>query len=174
MSVSDADLELLESHLDGELSTAEEAALRHRLASEHVLDQELTSIRAERALRAQVFGALEPDDQAVKNLIRGVRNQITKESVRGDRMRILRYIASAAACVMLSFSAGWLGKARVNNQNTAQAPLAQPSPALVAERRQRADSFCGQPGPRFRRWKRGRLSSQSHRRLWACCCRPAF
>jgi hypothetical protein len=74
---------------------------------------ELSALRADRALRIEVFESLEPDDLAVKNLVLGVRKQVTKDAVWGDRMRIARYIASAAAVVVISFSAGWLGKSRV-------------------------------------------------------------
>jgi anti-sigma factor RsiW len=128
MSVSDTDIELLEAHLDGELSSAQDAALRNRLASDHDLAMELTSLRADRAIRTEVFQSCEPDDLAVKNLVLNVRKQITRDAVRGDRLRILRYIASAAAVVMISFSAGWLGKGRTANPN----PDAQPPVAVAS------------------------------------------
>jgi hypothetical protein len=137
MSVSDADNELLEAHLDGELPGADETALLARLASDHELAADLASLRAERALRADVFDSLEPDDLTVRRLISSVQKQITRDSVRdavrGDRMRILRYIASAAAVVIFSFSAGWLGKARVAgvSSNITQGP---PSLDALAKR----------------------------------------
>jgi len=113
MPLSDSDIELLEAHLDGELSSAQDAVLRNRLSSEHELASQLTALRAQRTVRADVFQSFEPNDLQVKNLILGVRKQITKDAVRGDRLRILRYIGSAAAVVVFSFTAGWLGKARI-------------------------------------------------------------
>jgi hypothetical protein len=113
MPVSDSDVELLEAHLDGELSSQEDTALRSRLASDPDLSTELSALRAHREIRIELFESFEPDDQAVKNLVLGVRKQITRDAIRGDRIRILRYIASAAAVVLFSFSAGWLGKGKV-------------------------------------------------------------
>jgi hypothetical protein len=124
MSVSDADVELLEGHLDGELSIAQEAALRHRLLSDDELATELSAIRTDRSVRRQVFEGFEPGDLAVKTLLSGVRKQISREAVRGDRWRILRYVGSAAACVLFSFSAGWLGKGSISTQNAVVSPSA--------------------------------------------------
>jgi hypothetical protein len=117
MPLSDSDIELLEAHLDGELSSARDAVLRNRLASEQDLANQLTALRAQRTVRADVFQSFEPNDLQVKNLVLGVRRQITKGAVRGDRLRILRYIGSAAAVVVFSFTAGWLGKARIATQS---------------------------------------------------------
>jgi hypothetical protein len=128
MSVSDSDIELLEAHLDGELSSAQDAVLRDRLLSELELADELIARRADRTLRVEIFESFEPNDLAVKNLILGVRKQITKDAVRGDRLRILRYIGSAAAVVVFSFTAGWLGKARIATQPSPSDPPA----AMVA------------------------------------------
>jgi hypothetical protein len=123
MSVSDSDIELLEAHLDGELSSTVDAALRARLSTDHELVTELIALRADRAVRVEVFESFEPDDLAVANMVRGVRKQITKDAVWGDRVRILRYIASAAAVVVISFSAGWLGKGNTALQNQSNRPM---------------------------------------------------
>jgi hypothetical protein len=124
MSVSDTDIELLEAHLDGELSSKEDSILRLRLSSDHDLAMELVALRADRAIRAEVFESCEPNDLAVKNLLLSVRKQITKDAVWGDRLRILRYIGSAAAVIMISFTAGWLGKGRAANPNQDSQPVA--------------------------------------------------
>ena len=83
MSVSDADIELLEAHLDGELPSQEDAALRARLTSNSELSTELARLRAHREIRIEVFESFEPDDLTVKQLILGVRKQITRDAVRG-------------------------------------------------------------------------------------------
>jgi len=137
------DIELLEAHLDGELASAQDAALLARLSLEPELAVELGSLRAARALRSGVFESFEPDDAAVDRLVVSVRKQITKEAVRGDRMRILRYIASAAACILFSFSAGWLGKARV----ATQAPSDQPSQMVAQNRGSGSIDFSGDQTP---------------------------
>jgi hypothetical protein len=116
MPLSESDIELLEAHLDGELSSAQDAVLRNRLSSDQELANQLIALRADRTVRVEVFESFEPNDLAVKNLVLGVRKQITREAVRGDRLRILRYIGSAAAVVVFSFTAGWIGKARVATQ----------------------------------------------------------
>ena len=143
MSVSDADIELLEAHLDGELPSQEDAALRARLTSNSELSTELARLRAHREIRIEVFESFEPDDLTVKQLILGVRKQITRDALRGDRIRILRYIGSAAAVVLFSFSAGWLGKARVATQIPAQQ-----SAQTVAQNSQAGSiDFSGSPYP---------------------------
>jgi hypothetical protein len=48
MSLSDSDLELLENHLDGELSVADEEALRDRMNIEPELGAMLETLRSER------------------------------------------------------------------------------------------------------------------------------
>ena len=128
MSVSDSDIELLEAHLDGELSSAQDAVLRDRLSSDLDLASELIALRSDRTLRVEIFESFEPNDLQVKDLALAVRKQITREAVRGDHLRILRYIGSAAAVVLISFSAGWLGKARVANQPATD----QPSPLVAS------------------------------------------
>jgi hypothetical protein len=139
MPVSDADIELLEAHLDGELSSQEDGALRGRLASDPDLASELTTLRTHREIRIEVFESFEPDDQTVKQLVLGVRKQINRDALRGDRIRILRYIGSAAAVVLFSFSAGWLGKGRV---------ATQPPPAQIVAQNTESGSidFSGNQG----------------------------
>jgi anti-sigma factor RsiW len=134
MSISDPDIELLEAHLDGELSATADDALRHRLESDHELASELIALRAARSVRTQLFDSLEPDDLTLGRLITGVRKQITKETIHGpdvwgDRLRILRYISSAAAVIMISFTAGWLGRS-----HTTGVDQAAPSAETVAKR----------------------------------------
>jgi len=138
MPMSDTDIELLEGHLDGELSSSEDQALCDRLSSDHELATELAAMRADRALRAEVFELFEPDDATVRNLVLSVRKQVTKEAVWGDRLRIIRYITSAAAVVMISFFAGWLGKGTaVPNNKDPQAG------AMLAQRTDGVGNFDG-------------------------------
>jgi hypothetical protein len=72
----------------------------------------LETLRAQRDTRAQAFDSLEPDDRTVQRLINSIDKQITRKVVWGDRLRIGRYIASAAAVIAISFSAGWLGRSQ--------------------------------------------------------------
>jgi hypothetical protein len=50
---------------------------------------------------------------------------MTKDALRGDRMRIARSIGAVAAVVLIAFSAGWLGKARVATQPAGAPAIAQ-------------------------------------------------
>jgi len=138
MPVSDSDIELLEAHLDGELSSQDDAALRARLASDPDFAAELAALRAHREIRIEAFESFEPDDQTVKLLILGVRKQITRDAVRGDRIRILRYIGSAAAVVLFSFSAGWLGKGKI-------ATPAPPAQTVAQNSEAGSIDFSGEP-----------------------------
>jgi anti-sigma factor RsiW len=116
MSLSDSDLELLENHLDGELTSAEDEALRDRMNVEPELAAMLEILRAERDARRVAFCAMEPDDKAVERF----NVQATREIQRLDResfwqrtSRRLRVVSAAAACLVIGFSVGRIANSGV-------------------------------------------------------------
>ena len=123
MSLSDSDLELLESHLDGELTTAEEEALRDRMDIEPELATVLESLRSERDARRGAFLAMEPDDATVERFNR----QATREIQRIDRATFwkstasrMRVVAAAAACLVIGFSVGRIADSGVLDRQPGQ------------------------------------------------------
>ncbi len=103
MAVSEQEVELLESYLDDALAMGEVEALRARLASDPEWVAALDQIRAERALRKELFAALEPNDDAVAALVSSVRTSIGRRRRLASWLRPMRYVAAAAACLVLGF-----------------------------------------------------------------------
>jgi anti-sigma factor RsiW len=103
MSVNETDLEQLETYLDDELSPQEAAELDRRLATDSSLSDELTQLRAQRALRAAMFSAMEPGDGEVTSLLNRVDGVLHRQATWSKRLAALRYIGSAAACLFVGF-----------------------------------------------------------------------
>ncbi len=109
MSVTDSDFELIESHLDGELSSALDEALRDRMGSEPELASALETARAERDARLAVFAAMEPDGGAVERVNRHASREvlrINREEFWKRTSHRLRIVSAAAACLVIGFSVG--------------------------------------------------------------------
>ncbi|MGB7158272.1 MAG: hypothetical protein WBD40_09420 [Tepidisphaeraceae bacterium] len=116
MSLSDADLELLENHLDGELTSAEDEALRDRMNVEPELAATLQTLRAERADRRMTFCAMEPDDKAVERFNAAATREIQRlerESFWQRTSKRLRIFSAAAACLVIGFSVGRIANSGV-------------------------------------------------------------
>jgi len=124
MSVSETDLELLETYLDDELSAEEGEALRRRLSSEPALVAAMDELRHDRAVRQQAFGTMELTERqalmATDSIVRSVRQAATREVARSGRMRLFRQVAAAAACIMVGVLVGWMGHSRTE---LAQQPM---------------------------------------------------
>ncbi len=119
MSLSDADLELLESHLDGELSVADDEALRERMNIEPELATVLATLRAERDARRGAFIMMEPDDAAVERFNRSASREIQRidrETFWRTTASRLRVVAAAAACLVIGFSVGRIADSGVLNR----------------------------------------------------------
>ena len=85
MSLSDSDLELLESHLDGELSVAEDEALRDRMNIEPELATVLETLRSERNARCPSCFPARPG--AVACLTLRLRKPGSRRSARPNDFR---------------------------------------------------------------------------------------
>lgn len=105
-AMGDADAELLETCLDGELSPQEELLLRQRMHEDETLRTALGSLEQERAVRRLAFGSLEPTDIEVQ---RGLRR--LEARIHGGRgwgwTRLVRYGTAVAACLMVGILAGY-------------------------------------------------------------------
>jgi anti-sigma factor RsiW len=134
MPVSDVDLELLEAHLDRELNTSDEQELLTRLQADPALAAELIALQSQRVLRSRAFDSMHGDALTASRIQMKVRQQINRDALWGERVRILRYVGSAAAVIMISFYAGWVGKARIAGPSPSSpfvSPVSSPASALA-------------------------------------------
>jgi anti-sigma factor RsiW len=118
MLLADSDLELLESYLDGELSVAEDEALRDRMNIEPALASALENLRAERDARRSAFSAMEPDDATVERFNRHASREIQRldrEFFWQRTSKTLRIVSAAAACLVIGFSIGRIADSGVLN-----------------------------------------------------------
>jgi hypothetical protein len=109
----DPDFELLENYLDGELSPAEVLRVERRLAAEPELAAALGRMGAQYDVRQAAYRSLEPDAGAIDALAsavgRGARRADRSRS-HGRVFRFGRLGGALAACVTISFVAGWMGR----------------------------------------------------------------
>jgi anti-sigma factor RsiW len=151
MNVQETDLQLLEEHLDGELSPADTAQLRQRLIDDPALSAVLKQLQSQRSLRQAAYRSMEPSEITAQQLQWRVRGamlgqrqqtaQITAENATGQtsqktsqsisarssrwgQWQIARFGSAAAACLVLGFFAG-----RVGRGNGGAATPSVPAPA---------------------------------------------
>src|SRR5215207_3961398 len=99
MQLTENDLELLETYLDGELSTDEAAALRERVGASEELSGALEMLRAERATRGVVWRSFEPSALEVDRLADRLERSIGQpvHPLLDRVIRIGRVVTAAAA-----------------------------------------------------------------------------
>jgi hypothetical protein len=113
MSVSDHDLEMLETWLDGELSEEQADALRRRISNDTALAQMADQLRSDRQLRAHAWQGLDSGGD-IEALIANVRRANRKNELWGSRLQALRQVSGIAAAVVLMFGAGWISRSRLS------------------------------------------------------------
>ena len=106
MPLTDTDLELLETYVDGELSGADEEELRRRLDAEPALAAALETLRAEAHVRSQVWKGYEPDEASVRRLIERVDASVDRNTIWAHRLSKIRTVSAAAACIVLGVLIG--------------------------------------------------------------------
>lgn len=104
MLIVDEDIELLENFADGAMASDEMVVMNARLARESELAAALDRIMADRTLRNRMFISLEPTEEENKRFTNRVMAKLPK---RWKYARSLRLATGIAACVALSFFAGW-------------------------------------------------------------------
>ncbi len=128
MPVSENDLEVLETYLDGGAGNAEEKVLLDRLIKEPALAAAMETVRAERQLRAAVWQSCEPGDERVERLMGRVERKIDHHWNWTKRLSQLRMVSGAAACILVGVFVGRVGPGR-----SATAPAVQPGTSAVAD-----------------------------------------
>src|SRR5881397_2852649 len=118
MTLTETDLELLDTYLDEELPLEEAEPLRRRLSSEPELADALEQVRFERDARKHFFAAIEPDNAAVQCLVANVHRGINRDLVWTKRARALRGVSGIAACLLVGFSIGYIFRGGPANSNT--------------------------------------------------------
>lgn len=115
MSLTENDLEVLETYLDGELPPDAAAALAEKLSTSPELIGGLELLRAERATRAQAWRSFEPTALEVDRLADRLERSMGQQSVhpRWDRvLSIGRMATAAAACIVMGIAIGRIGSGR--------------------------------------------------------------
>jgi len=103
MPPGEHEIELIERYLDDALDMSEVEALQARLAHDPHLVATLERVRSERALRKAVYAGYEPDDAAVSRTTQFAANLVRQRPLDHRRVRPLRYVLAAAACMALGF-----------------------------------------------------------------------
>jgi anti-sigma factor RsiW len=138
MTITEPDLELLEAYLDGEVSGADADALQHRLRAEPELSAAMDDLRSQRAVRQSVWQALEPDQTTADQLAWRIRGAIETQRQmparrKWDTWQFARFGSAAAACIVLGFFVGWVGRGHRANVSTVVSPTHNDATDSVAQ-----------------------------------------
>jgi hypothetical protein len=168
MPIADADLELLETYLDGALPMPDAEGLWRRLAMDGDFAAALEDLRVQRAVRQVVWQQAEPGETEAAAVANRVASALRRRRVFDIVNRSLSYAVAAAACVMIGFhfgglqqvvapSSGALQQSSTVPNMTVSYPLAlrDPSGRLISvqnfntpqERDQFISNVDSQPGP---------------------------
>jgi anti-sigma factor RsiW len=107
--MTEQDLELLETYLDGEMSVEESAELRDRVSGSPELAGALEMLRAERATRAQAWPSFEPSLLEIDRLADRLERTIGQAPAHPVWDRVLsigRIVTAAAACLVMGIAIG--------------------------------------------------------------------
>ena len=107
MPLEEHDWEILSRRLDGDLTDAEETELSGRISREPELKSALDELTAGQRATNSLWPSLEPSQLEA--------DVLTKCAISNARRRRVSWwprIAAIAACLLISFCAGWLVRAR--------------------------------------------------------------
>ncbi|QOV88836.1 anti-sigma factor [Humisphaera borealis] len=105
----DPDLALLESYLDGELSSAQLQSLQQRLAADADLSSALARLSEDFTVRQAVWTSLEGSVAESRTVSRQVVRSIRRAGFWERSRNYVRAGIAVAAC-LVCFSAGWIGR----------------------------------------------------------------
>jgi anti-sigma factor RsiW len=116
-SVSEHDLQLLETYLDNELAPDEMESIRARLKREPALAAALDQLTRDRQMRHRVFFELDREiattaRASTDEIARSLRQAAVREVAWSNRRNIFRQLSAAAACIVVGLLAGWFGRER--------------------------------------------------------------
>src|SRR3954469_19549059 len=109
MSVTDSDLEQLETLLDGEMPQGDAEVLRRRLIFEPALSAAMQTLETERALRVQVWQSMEPDQAAMDRVAARVDRKMNNHLRFSRSLSTFRRLTTAAACIVIGLMVGRYG-----------------------------------------------------------------
>jgi anti-sigma factor RsiW len=126
-TITETDIELLETYLDGEVTGADADALQHRLQAEQELSAALDDLRAQRMIRQSVWQSLEPDQKSADQLAWRISGAMQTQQQTPPRRtwntwQFARFGSAAAACIVLGFFVGWVGRGHHANVSTVVSP----------------------------------------------------
>lgn len=155
MSMSENDLELLETYLDGELPDEHCAALRTRIERDPELSAALDELREQRELRQQAYSSIEaaaagPGCATAWQVEQALRMAITRDLVWSSRLKILRQVSAAAACVVVGLMIGWFARGGVGINRTTSV-VAQPAKSPTIAQGSNGMLVSDEHGPAQRR-----------------------
>lgn len=126
--LSESDLNLLDAYLDDALSVSEVQSLDARLTEEPELASSLDSLRAERKARAAVLTTLTPCEQEAGHFSDTVIKSVRRREQMRLWMRNIRIGVSVAACLVIGFFVGWIGRGHGPVIQQVVKPLTPPNP----------------------------------------------
>ncbi|HTW95485.1 MAG TPA: hypothetical protein VMD30_11855 [Tepidisphaeraceae bacterium] len=106
MLISESDLDILETYLDGELPIADAEGLWRRLSNEPALTAALDDLRAQRANRLVVWQEMEPVDAEELHLRRRVASSLRRHNHLESVWRVSKVSSAAAAMILVGFAVG--------------------------------------------------------------------
>jgi hypothetical protein len=124
-SVSEHDLELLETYLDNELAPNEMDTMRVRLKREPSLALALDQLTRDRQLRHQVFFMMDREvavtaRSSTDAIARSLKQAAVREVASSNRRNIFRQVSAAAACIVVGLLVGWFGRERTQEMQIAR------------------------------------------------------
>ena len=120
--MSDEELELLETYLDGALALPEARRVERLVAREPAWAEALEQLRAERGLRQAAWASFEPDGSLADRAGRDVVRRAVQAERAARAARFARRALAVAACLLLAFAGGWAARGYVS-----------PAPTLARE-----------------------------------------
>ncbi len=108
--MTETELDILETWLDGELGPVESVELQRRLTAEPDLSATLADLRLEREVREAHFAAMEPSDGETRDFLNRVEANIARRRRWTLYGRFTRATGAIAACMAIGFGIGWIGR----------------------------------------------------------------
>ena len=120
---------LLEAYLDDALSPGEVQRLDARLSDEPLLSAAFDSLKSQRAACIAIFNADAPSEREAERFSAAFLSSIDRRQWNARFIRHLRVTVAVAACLLIGFAVGWMGR---GHGSAMQAGVIHPEPASPA------------------------------------------